>query len=127
MNAVVDQEQAVENVIAIWQDEIKKRYNARVWGVVHHQAGDMVLTLGKGGIVERTMLAGWASRMTTAHERTMMAHAIRDDRFALVAGRSLEGNVYRIWPGLSDNWSRKSADTSIGGLGMISAVNISSL
>ncbi|WP_273455814.1 hypothetical protein [Nevskia ramosa] len=126
MSAVLDLEQAVENVIAHWQDEITKRYNTRVWGVVHHKEGDMLLTLGKGAIIERVTMAGWASRLATRDERIMMAHAIRDDRFALVIGRSLEQNVYRIWPGLTDNWSRKSADISIGGLGMISAINCSS-
>lgn len=112
----------VRQAYDVWHTQIRERFNERVFGVVLGKNGDSMFTLQVDGAVELITQAGWCARPLRASEYDVIEKAMKEDRFQIVAGRSVEGLLLRIYPGLKPNWSKKSAHPCIGGLGMVSAV-----
>lgn len=99
------------------------------YGVVHGKDGDTAYHWHHTGGLHRITNGGYGYVPGTNHDDANIHRAIAENRFAVVVGKR-EGEIanrkfLRVWPSAEDsNWSKKSAHPSVGGLGMISAVNL---
>lgn len=105
-----------------WNLARKSHSHGIVYGVVHGKDGDTVYSWGLNGSLERIVNHGYATRLCHQEDDAKIAKAMSDDRFAVVLGAHWDkSKLFRIYPELSDKWSKKSAHPMIGGLGTISA------